>query len=54
VDVDANTRQSRVFSGVSENSIYTASVKFKKVSGAPTLRFQIQPLNSGGTNLGSI
>jgi hypothetical protein len=46
VDVSSNTRQSISFSGISANTTYTFSVKFKKISGTPTLRFQIQPYNN--------
>jgi hypothetical protein len=38
-------------SGISANTAYTFSVQYLRVSGAPTLRFQIQAFNSG-TNLG--
>jgi hypothetical protein len=53
-DVDSNTRMSKVISGISAGVTYTASVKFKKITGAPTIRFQIQQLNSGGTNIGQL
>jgi hypothetical protein len=47
VDVASNTRQSEWVYGLVGNTTYTFSVKFKKISGAPTLRFQIQPYNGG-------
>lgn len=47
VDVNSNTRHYISFYGVSANTTYTFSVKFKKLSGAPTLRFQIQPYSDG-------
>jgi hypothetical protein len=46
-DSNTNTRQSKWIYGLSGNTNYTFSVKFKKISGAPTLRFQIQPHNGG-------
>ena len=46
-DSNSNTRQSKWIYGLSANTNYTFSVKFKKISGAPTLRFQIQPYNGG-------
>ncbi len=47
VDVNSNTRQSEWVYGLSPNTTYTFSVRFKKISGAPTLRYQIQPYNGG-------
>jgi len=47
VDVNSNTRHYISFYGISANTTYTFSVKFKKISGPPTLRFQIQPYNDG-------
>lgn len=47
VDVASNTRQNEWVYGLAGNTTYTFSVKFKKISGAPTLRFQIQPYNGG-------
>jgi hypothetical protein len=44
-DVNQNTRQSIYISGVSANTTYTFSVKYKKIFGTPTLRFQIQAYN---------
>ena len=40
-DVNSNTRQSHLISGLSAGT-YTASIEFKKLSGTPTFRFQIQ------------
>jgi hypothetical protein len=47
VDVNSNTRQSEWVYGLSPNTTYTFSVRFKKISGVPTLRYQIQPYNGG-------
>jgi hypothetical protein len=47
VDVNSNTRQSEWVYNLSPNTTYTFSVRFKKISGAPTLRYQIQPYNGG-------
>ena len=47
VDISANTRQYIFAEGISANTQYTFSVKFLKISGAPTLRFQIQAYNGG-------
>jgi hypothetical protein len=52
-DVNQNTRQNIFISGVSANTEYTFSVKFKKISGQPTLRFQIQAYN-GETSLSTM
>jgi hypothetical protein len=46
-DVNQNTRQSTFIEGISANTTYTFSVKYKKISGTPTLRFQIQAYNGG-------
>ena len=46
-DAAANTRQSIYVLGLSANTTYTFSVKFKRTSGAPTLRFQLQSYNGG-------
>jgi hypothetical protein len=46
-DSSSNTRQRKWIYGLSGNTNYTFSVKFKKISGSPTLRFQIQPYNGG-------
>ena len=40
-DVNSNTRQSHLISGLSAGT-YTTSIEFKKLSGTPTFRFQIQ------------
>ena len=45
--MNSNTRHYISFYGISANTTYTFSVKFKKISGPPTLRFQIQPYNDG-------
>ena len=47
VDIASNTRQYAWVYGLTGNTIYTFSVKFKKIGGSPTLRFQIQPYNGG-------
>jgi hypothetical protein len=52
-DYNHNTRQSIYVTGLSGSTTYTFSVKFKKLEGAPTLRFQLQSYN-GGTFLGSV
>jgi hypothetical protein len=52
-DYNHNTRQSIYVTGLSGSITYTFSVKFKKLEGAPTLRFQLQSYN-GGTFLGSV
>jgi hypothetical protein len=44
-DVNQNTRQNIYIEGVSASTTYTFSVKYKKISGTPTLRFQIQAYN---------
>ncbi len=47
-DVSSNTRQSYAFySGFNASTLYNFSVKFKKITGAPTLRFQIYSYVSG-------
>jgi hypothetical protein len=47
VDNTANTRQSiSISSGITAGTTYTFSVQYKKISGTPTLRFQIQAYNS--------
>jgi hypothetical protein len=52
IDVGSNTRQSFArYSGISPSTTYTFSVKFKKLLGAPTLRFQIYSyVNGSWTN----
>ena len=55
VDVNSNTRFSfNNLSGFSASTDYTFSVKYRKVSGTPTLRFQIQWLNSSNVVVGSV
>jgi hypothetical protein len=46
-DVNQNTRQNTYIEGVSASTTYTFSVKYRKISGTPTLRFQIQAYNGG-------
>lgn len=52
-DYGHNTRQSIYVTGLSASTTYIFSVKFKKLEGAPTLRFQLQSYN-GGTYLGAV
>lgn len=48
VDSASNTRQNiYISSGISASTTYTFSVQYQKLSGTPTLRFQIQAYNSG-------
>lgn len=49
-DTVSNTRQSIMVTGLTASTAYTFSVKFKKITGAPTLRFQLQSWN-GATPL---
>jgi hypothetical protein len=45
-DTNSNTRQNiYINSGISASTTYSFSVKYQKLSGAPTLRFQIQAYN---------
>lgn len=53
VDVDSNTRQTHLIQGLTGGTTYTISVEFKKLSGTPTFRFQIQD-HSGGSYLRTI
>ncbi len=54
VDVNSNTRfYFLLFSNFSASTVYTFSVKYRKVSGTPTLRFQIQWYNSSNVLVGS-
>ena len=54
VDVSSNTRfYFLLLSGFSASTVYTFSVKYRKVSGTPTLRFQIQYYNSSNTLISS-
>jgi hypothetical protein len=55
VDVNSNTRFNTGYvSGFSASTTYTFSVKYRKVSGTPTLRFQIQFYNSSNVVVGSV
>ena len=57
VDVNSNTRfrPTEVYlSGFSASTDYTFSVKYRKVSGTPTLRFQLQFYNSSNVSVGSV
>jgi hypothetical protein len=55
VDVNSNTRfQTAIISGFSASTFYTFSVKYRKISGTPTLRFQIQFYGSTNSPLGSL
>ena len=42
VDVASNTRQSHLISGLTASTIYTVSIQFKRITGTPTFRFQLQ------------
>jgi hypothetical protein len=42
VDISSNTRQSHLISGLTASTIYTVSIQFKKITGTPTFRFQLQ------------
>jgi hypothetical protein len=42
VDVNSNTRLRKAFTSITAGVPYTFSVEYKKLAGAPTLRFQIQ------------
>lgn len=46
IDIASNTRQQIIINGILPNTTYTASVKYKKLAGTPTLRFQIQAWTS--------
>jgi hypothetical protein len=46
-DTAANTRQNIYIAGIAASTTYTFSVQYKKVAGAPTLRFQLQAYNGG-------
>jgi hypothetical protein len=55
VDVNTNTRfNTGNLSGFSASTTYTFSVKYRKVSGTPTLRFQIQWYNASSVSVGSV
>ena len=53
VDSAANTRQSIWAYNASPSTTYTFSVKYRKIAGTPTLRFQIQPY-AGATYQSSV
>lgn len=55
VDVNSNTRLNvDQLAGFSASTTYTFSVKYRKVSGTPTLRFQIAWYNSSNAFVGSV
>ena len=55
VDVNSNTRfHTGYLSGFSASTDYTFSIKYRKVSGTPTLRFQLQFHNSSNVPVGSV
>ena len=55
VDVNSNTRFNTGYvSGFSASTTYTFSVKYRKVSGTPTLRFQLQFANSSNVGIGAV
>jgi hypothetical protein len=55
VDVNSNTRFSvQYLTGFSASTTYTFSVKYRKISGTPTLRFQLQFYNSSSVGVGSV
>ena len=45
VDVASNTRQTHLIQGLTASTTYTVSIQFKKLSGTPTFRFQLQGYN---------
>jgi hypothetical protein len=47
VDTASNTRQTHLVSGLTGNTTYTISIEFKKLSGTPTFRFQLQNYLNG-------
>ena len=47
VDINSNTRQSHLISGLTGGTIYIVSIQFKKIEGTPTFRFQLQDYNGG-------
>jgi hypothetical protein len=47
VDINSNTRQNHLISGLTGGTIYTVSIQFKKIEGTPTFRFQLQDYNGG-------
>lgn len=55
IDVSSNTRFAVDYlTGVSASTTYTFSVKYRKISGTPTLRFQIGWYNSSNVVVGSV
>lgn len=56
VDINSNTRlqPSALITGLSGNTSYTFSVKYRKVSGTPTLRFQVGWLNASNVSVGYV
>jgi hypothetical protein len=42
VDVGSNTRQTHLIQGLTASTTYTVSIQFKKITGTPTFRFQLQ------------
>jgi len=53
VDIGSNTRQSYLIQSLTASATYTVSIQFRKISGTPTFRFQIQNY-SGGSYLSTI
>jgi hypothetical protein len=53
VDSASNTRQSYLIQSLTGSATYTVSIQFRKISGTPTFRFQIQNY-SGGSYLSTI
>ena len=47
VDSTSNTRQHAYISGLTAGTTYTLSNQFRKISGTPTWRYQIQAYNNG-------
>lgn len=47
VDINSNTRQTHLISGLTGGTIYIVSIQFKKIEGTPTFRFQLQDYNGG-------
>ena len=56
VDINSNTRlqPSANITGLSGNTSYTFSVKYRKVSGSPTLRFQVGWYNTSNVSVGYV
>ena len=56
VDINSNTRlqPSANITGLSGNTSYTFSVKYRKVSGSPTLRFQVGWYNASNVSVGYV